>query len=177
MIKQLARTTKYNDAWLTLYQDEVEFPNGSSGTYAVLERKNGAGIIPYTSDHEVVLTRQYRYPIAREEWNIPGGGIDGDEDAATAAVREVLEETGLVVTNPEKLGEFYPLSSCSTERVTVFMGMVEKIDPKLSSESDEEIVQVQFFPIHEALNMVDRGEITDVGTCNAIQMLARRLVA
>ena len=37
-------------------------------------------------------------------WLVPGGGIDADEDTLTAALRELYEETGLVVS-PEDLGE------------------------------------------------------------------------
>lgn len=33
----------------------------------------------------------------REEWELPGGIIDGDETARVAASREILEETGLAV--------------------------------------------------------------------------------
>lgn len=36
-------------------------------------------------------------------WELPGGGVEEGEDAATAAVREVLEETGVVVP-PETVG-------------------------------------------------------------------------
>jgi 8-oxo-dGTP pyrophosphatase MutT (NUDIX family) len=37
-------------------------------------------------------------------WLIPGGGIDSGEDTLTAALRELYEETGLVV-DPDDLGE------------------------------------------------------------------------
>ena len=37
-------------------------------------------------------------------WLVPGGGIDAGEDTLTAALRELYEETGLVVS-PEDLGE------------------------------------------------------------------------
>lgn len=37
-------------------------------------------------------------------WLIPGGGIDSGEDTLTAALRELYEETGLVVV-PNDLGE------------------------------------------------------------------------
>ena len=37
-------------------------------------------------------------------WLVPGGGIDTGEDTRTAALRELYEETGLVVS-PEDLGE------------------------------------------------------------------------
>lgn len=36
-------------------------------------------------------------------WMTPGGGLDPGEDAATAAARELYEETGLLLT-PESLG-------------------------------------------------------------------------
>jgi 8-oxo-dGTP pyrophosphatase MutT (NUDIX family) len=37
-------------------------------------------------------------------WLVPGGGIDAGEDTRTAALRELYEETGLVV-DPDDLGE------------------------------------------------------------------------
>ncbi|MDY0910799.1 NUDIX hydrolase [Microbacterium sp. CFBP9034] len=38
----------------------------------------------------------------RQQWELPGGMIDADETPRMAAVREVLEETGLVV-HPDEL--------------------------------------------------------------------------
>jgi 8-oxo-dGTP pyrophosphatase MutT (NUDIX family) len=46
-------------------------------------------------------------------WFTPGGGLDPGESPAQGAVRELLEETGLVVT-PEELGEVVH------QRVTTF---------------------------------------------------------
>jgi 8-oxo-dGTP pyrophosphatase MutT (NUDIX family) len=72
------------------------------------DHDNGARAIPATSRpaarvlllgpgpkvlllHAVHTAKDYRF------WILPGGGLDPDEDFATAAEREVMEETGLGV--------------------------------------------------------------------------------
>lgn len=50
----------------------------------------------------VLLTRRQDFPI----WCLPGGGIDGGESAAAAAVREVREETGLEVALTRLVGVY-----------------------------------------------------------------------
>jgi ADP-ribose pyrophosphatase YjhB (NUDIX family) len=47
-------------------------------------------------DGEVLLVRRTNEP-QRGMWTIPAGFVDAGEDPATAAVRECLEETGLMV--------------------------------------------------------------------------------
>jgi ADP-ribose pyrophosphatase YjhB (NUDIX family) len=47
---------------------------------------------------DVLLSRLAPYLVAREQWTLPGGGIDFGEDPRDAVVREVYEETGLSVS-------------------------------------------------------------------------------
>jgi 8-oxo-dGTP pyrophosphatase MutT (NUDIX family) len=60
------------------------------------------------SEHLEVLLVQ-RNPAARfmgGAWVFPGGALDGSEDARTAGVREVAEEAGVDLGDPERLVGF-----------------------------------------------------------------------
>jgi ADP-ribose pyrophosphatase YjhB (NUDIX family) len=52
---------------------------------------------------EIVLVRR-RYPPEEGQWTLPGGGIESGESVVQAALREVWEETGLVVEVQRQLG-------------------------------------------------------------------------
>ncbi|MFI5957236.1 NUDIX domain-containing protein [Cryptosporangium sp. NPDC051539] len=43
----------------------------------------------------VIRSRDPDYPELGEWWEVPGGGVDPGEDTVGAALREVLEETGI----------------------------------------------------------------------------------
>jgi 8-oxo-dGTP diphosphatase len=56
----------------------------------------GVGAVIWNERDEIVLIRRGREP-RKGEWSIPGGKLEWGERLAEALVREVREETGLVV--------------------------------------------------------------------------------
>lgn len=72
--------------------------NSKDKLKAVTKEHKPEGIVIYPvleSDPEkIVLIRQYRYPVGDYIYELPAGLIDNGEDADTAAVREMKEETG-----------------------------------------------------------------------------------
>ena len=55
---------------------------------------SGVSVVPVI-EGQVVLLHNYRYPIEAGGWEVVRGFIDEDETPATAALRELTEETGL----------------------------------------------------------------------------------
>jgi ADP-ribose pyrophosphatase YjhB (NUDIX family) len=54
------------------------------------------GALAYDADHRLLLIRRRNDP-GRGLWSVPGGRVEPDESDAEAVVREMAEETGLVV--------------------------------------------------------------------------------
>jgi ADP-ribose pyrophosphatase len=177
MLKKMNEKKIYSDAWLEFFQDEVQFPDGSMGTYAWAQRKNGVAVVVLTTEQTILLHNEYRYVISGLSWEVQGGGIDANETAEQAGVREVFEESGITITESQlnKLGTFYPLHSLTTEQVALFAVVIEPTAVTTQgTETSEEIIEQRFVPFAEALDMIDTGKVNDAFTAHAIQLAIRR---
>ncbi|MCR2805885.1 NUDIX hydrolase [Paenibacillus soyae] len=63
---------------------------------------NFAGAVICNENKEVLLQKR----ADREAWGLPGGAMELGESAAEAAIREVLEETGLIVETKDLIGAY-----------------------------------------------------------------------
>lgn len=60
---------------------------------------------------KVLLVKRKDVPM----WVLPGGGIDAEENPSYAVIREVFEETGLVVATNRQCAHYTPINSLSSE--------------------------------------------------------------
>lgn len=75
--------------------DKIHVKHRATARVLLINEQNQVFMLKTHFDPEVGLPAR---------WLVPGGGIDAGEDTRTAALRELYEETGLVV-KPEDLGE------------------------------------------------------------------------
>lgn len=176
MIKTLSSRLVYENPWSKLYEDEIEMESGYKGIYGYIVRPDGACAAVINQKQEILLVRQYRYPIKQWQWGVPGGGVDQGETLEQGLKREILEEAGYKVEVVTKLGATYPLSSLATEKDNIFLcKALNRAEKEVDGEDDEIVAEVKFFSFKEALCMIDEGEITDATTSNVIQMAYRYL--
>jgi 8-oxo-dGTP diphosphatase len=76
----------------------------------------------------------------KDIWMVPGGGIEAGENAADAAVREVLEETGLTVRINRLLWHVEEVSENRGQRFVNFF-LAEKVGGSLGLGADPEFDQ------------------------------------
>lgn len=98
--------------FLSYYELEAIHRDGSISPYhmasrnpdistlkAVTNENPPDGVVIYgLYQDQVVLVRQYRYPVGGFVYEFPAGLVEPGEDMEQAAIRELYEETGLTLT-------------------------------------------------------------------------------
>ena len=111
-------------------------------------RPEGIVIYGVTTGNEpkLALIKQYRYPLDAYIYELPAGLVDGDETPSQAAVREMMEETGLSLEVYEDGAElyrrpFYMGPGFTDEMSSAVFGTMTGT-PNLDSKESTEDIQV-----------------------------------
>lgn len=137
----------------TIVQDLV-CVNEHEQPYDYLEIREGVSILPI-HDGNILLQRQYRYPVDSWQWEIPGGFVDSGESPEDAAVRELKEETGYSVGRLCSLGSFYPSFGSTNEKIWLFAA--ELGERGTSAKEPGEVIQTKEMPEKEFVELVADG--------------------
>lgn len=94
------------------------------GTWEFVGRTRGvsAAVILAVDEGHVILVEQYRVPIGRQCLELPAGLVGDEEEGeetATAAIRELEEETGYRAERVVNLGRFHASPGMSSEGFTL----------------------------------------------------------
>jgi len=163
-----SRRVAYENAWITIWHDEVTRPDGSPGIYGVVHFANlAAGVLVIDEDDRVLLVGQHRYTLDEYSWEIPEGGVPEGETALAGARRELLEETGVEAAEWRELGRVHLSNSVSDELAVLFLAT--RLTHGLATPEPTEDLEVRWHPFDETLAMTLDGRITDAMSVVAIQ--------
>lgn len=146
---------------IKVYVDHVRMPGGRVVEREVLAHFGAVGIVPVTSDNEVMIVEQYRHAARRRLWEIPAGKLDRNEDPLDCAIRELKEETGVTASEIVKIAEFYNSPGYSNERFHLYFAKIATIGEAEPDGDEESDLKIMIIPLAEALSKIDEGEICD----------------
>lgn len=168
-IQQLGTEPIYHDDYVRVRRDQVRFPGGREGHYAVVTIKPGVSILAIDPDRQVYLIREHKYVLGRISTEVVGGAIETGETPIEAAQRELREEAGLIATDWMPMGTMQPLSAIVQCPIHLFVARgLEHCDRRLD---DTEALDVIRTPFQKALEMVLDGEINQAASCLLILKL------
>ena len=151
---------------LHVYFDEVRLPNGKISTREWIKHPGASAVVPIFENGDVMLVKQFRYPMSQIFYEIPAGKIDPEETADATAKRELQEEAGLSCKSFAYLGRYYPGIGYSDEIIHLYTAWdIASFDQQVD---DDEFVIKKRLPFEIAVDMVHNGEISDGKTMVAI---------
>lgn len=162
----ISSTTIADGGMLTVKRDQVRLPNGHESQREYLLHPGAVVVVPLLSNGNIVLERQFRYPLHQVFIELPAGKIDAGEDTLVTGQRELLEETGYTATEWINLGHQHPCIGYSNEVIHMYLA-TGLIAGEHCRDMDEalEVFEISF---EDCLSMVQRGEITDGKTIVAL---------
>ncbi len=157
-----------------------ESPEAERFTRDIVRSPGAVAAVPLVFDAEgnpsVVLVRQYRPALDAMLLEIPAGMRDVvDEPTEVTAARELIEEVGLAAGRLEHLLDYHP-SAGMTDSV-LYLYLATELEPveRQTHGPEEAHSEVVHLPLATAVEMVERGEITDGKTMIGLLLVDRRL--
>ncbi|MFK5635962.1 MULTISPECIES: NUDIX domain-containing protein [unclassified Ornithinimicrobium] len=143
------------------------------GAIAVLAVREDRG------EPEVLMIRQYRHPVAAEDWEIPAGLLDVEgEPPLEAAQRELAEEADLVADRWELLFPITTSPGGSAEVITIFVATgLSEVDAGDRHEREHEEIgmPVGWVPLSTAVAAVLGAQVRNAPMMLAVLALDARL--
>jgi 8-oxo-dGTP pyrophosphatase MutT (NUDIX family) len=171
-----SRRSAYENAWVTMWHDEVTRPDGGAGIYGVVHFANLAAGVVVLDDHDrVLLVGQHRYPLDAWSWEIPEGGVTPPEAPLDGIRRELQEETGVEAAEWIELARFHLSNSVTDEAGILYLATI--VTHGAAEPEPTEEIESRWVAFDEALAMTLDGRITDAMSIIGLQRVALARVA
>jgi len=159
--------------FLRLYVDKIRAADGHLGTREYLRHPGAVMIVPLLPDGQVVLERQFRYPLRRTVIEFPAGKIDAGENPLACARRELLEETGYRAAKWSYLGGLHNAIAYCDEKIEMYLA--EDLTHEGAALDAGETLEVFTSTWQQLLLWVRDGTVTDVKTMLGVMWLEKIL--
>ena len=172
--KKISEESVFDGVLLHVRKDEVELPNGHKSVREWIKHPGASAIVPLLPDDQIILVRQFRYPVGQVTLEVPAGKLDKvGEDPIECAKRELSEETGYTAGKIWKLTTIATTVGFTDEYIHLYAATDLTAGDK-HPDSDEFINAVKV-PLIAAVQMVESGKIFDAKSAVSILLLAKQV--
>lgn len=148
--------------FMELFQDKVRTTKGHVVTYTRYSASDVVIVVPFLDDGRLVMIRQYRYPLDKVLLEFPAGHVEGQEDPAETAKRELEEETGYRASKLRHVYRYHPSVSRSNQNVHVFSAS-SVAKGTVNRDGGEDII-TELLTIEELRRQIKEGKVESAGT-------------
>jgi ADP-ribose pyrophosphatase len=152
----------YQGSFLQVQKDTVKLPNDHLTTREYIKHPGAVVILPLLDNGNILLERQYRYPLNQVFIELPAGKIDPGEDSLVCAKRELREETGYTANEWQFLCTIHNAIAYSDEHLDIYLAKGLVVGEAQLDQG--EFLEVFDAPLDDVLSWIKAGNITDVKT-------------
>ena len=154
-------------------RENVRLPNGRDVLLDIVHHPGASAVVPFTSEDEVLLIRQYRHAAGGVIYEVPAGKLDPGDTPEGCAARELEEEVGRRAGRLEKLASILTTPGFTDEVIHLYAAF-ELSEVEMRPE-EHEVIELAPMPLAAALELVWSGELRDAKSALALLHAARRL--
>jgi ADP-ribose pyrophosphatase len=116
----------------------------------------------------MLLVKQYRHPLGRDNWEVVAGGMEAGESPEEAARRELREETGYVAHRVERLWSAFSAPGFCTELLHFCVVDGYDVGERAGFDEGEEEMELGIFSVDELWRKICADELPDSKTQIAV---------
>ena len=170
---EISSRVAYGGHFLELRTDEVRLPDGQVTQREYIVHPGAVIILALFDNGDVLMERQFRYPLRRHFYELPAGKLERGEPSLETARRELLEETGYHARQWQLLTRTHPCIGYSDEVIDLYVARELEFEGR--SLDHGEFLDVFRLPFSEALGWIKSGRISDTKTILGLWWWQQRL--
>lgn len=163
---KISSETLFQGKFLHAFRDHVSLPDGNVAFREYVVHPGAVMVIPLITrsdgEIEVVMERQFRYPVGQVMIEFPAGKLDPGETPFRCAQRELLEETGYSAVEWARAGVMHPVIAYSTEFIEIWFA--RELSTGAQSLDEGEFLEVFTATPAQLLQWCRDGQVTDAKT-------------
>jgi ADP-ribose pyrophosphatase len=159
---RLSSRVAYRGRFLEMRADEVSLPDGQTALREYIVHPGAVIILALFENGDVLMERQFRYPLRRHFYELPAGKMELGEPSLETAKRELQEETGCRAGHWELLTRTHPCIGYSDEIIDLYLARDLQFEARALDQG--EFLDVFRLPFDDALGWVREGRISDSKT-------------